>query len=65
MIDELKNIIGFRLKEAMEVLNKYPKYRYKFEVTKDPREESRQITEEYRILRIKEYNGVVSILVCI
>lgn len=66
MIDEFKKLTGLRLKEALVVLDKYPKCRYLFKVTKDPRQGEIQITEEFRVLRITEVDkGLVNILVCI
>ena len=66
MTDELKRVTGLRLREAMAVLDKYPKYIYTFKITKDPRQEVRQITEDFRVLRVTEVDkGLVNILVCI
>lgn len=64
MIDKLKKLTGLKLKEAIEILNKYPKYRYTFKVTKGPQQEARQITGEFRVLKVTEVDdGLVSILI--
>lgn len=66
MNDGLRKVIGLKLKEAMGILEKFSDQGYVFEVTKDPRQESSKITEEFRILRVKKLdNGLLKVLVCI
>lgn len=61
---ELDKLIGFRLKDALDVLKEHNISKYSFEVTKEPRAEKKQITEDFRVLRINKINDTVHILVC-
>ena len=61
---ELDKLIGFRLKDAMDILDKQNISSYSFEVTKEPRAEPKQITENFRVLRVKRIGDTVHILVC-
>ena len=61
---ELNRLIGFRLKDVLEILGQHNISNYSFEVTKEPRAEKRQITEDFRVLRIKREDDTVYILVC-
>lgn len=61
---ELDKLTGFRLKDALDVLEKLGVSKYSFEVTKEPRGVKRQITEDFRVLRIKKIEDTVHILVC-
>ncbi len=62
---ELDKLTGFRLKDALEYLEKMNVSKCIFETTKEPRKESVPITENFRILRIiKDEKGAVRILLC-
>ena len=61
---ELNKLIGSRLKDALDILKEQNISKYAFEVTKEPRGENRQITEDFRVLRIKRMEDTVHILVC-
>ena len=61
---ELDKLIGFRLKDALEILKGHNISSYSFEVTKEPRAQEKQITEDFRVLRISKVEDTVHILVC-
>ncbi|MBP5426463.1 MAG: hypothetical protein J6Y29_00970 [Clostridiales bacterium] len=66
MITGLKKLTGFRLKDAMAVLNKLQKYKYTFDITKAPSIKDVPITEDFRVLRVTKVDkDVINILVCI
>lgn len=60
----LNKLIGFRLKDALDELERINIKNYSFEITKEPREEKKEITEDCRVLRVTKINGTVNILVC-
>lgn len=64
---DLSKFIGFRLKDVLDELKELEKCginKYSFEITKEPRGEKREITENCRVLRVTKINGTVNILVC-
>lgn len=60
----LNKLIGFRLKDALDELERINIKNYSFEITKEPRGEKKEITEDCRVLRVTKINGTVNILVC-
>lgn len=60
----LNKLIGFRLKDALDELERINIKNYSFEITKEPRGEKKEITEDCRVLRVTKINGTINILVC-
>lgn len=62
---ELDNLVGFRLKDAMEQLEDFNVSKYVFNVTKEPNGANIPITPNFRLLRInRRSDGTVHMLLC-